>query len=605
MTDYVERRDVSWRDSDRFTLRAGDTFSGSIRSSNDSDTIALQLDGGTPYRIEVEADRGDGASGRLLRESVGDYIAALEVDADGVGQRVVQFDEPTTIYLAIDLTGWWGVGDYTVSLKENDDFFHGTTGQIAEELATGYWRDTGQRPAHWDLGDENVLTVDLESLRPEGQIRARWALDAWSHYSGISFVETGEDADISFRGRRGDESYAKRTLERGDLEHVRIVVANDLLRDDPVFGDQGYSVLLHEVGHALGLGHPGPYNGTGVYGRDALYQNDTTLMSALSYFDPDMDFANLDVGEWGGWGEPATPMPADILALEVLYGPVRVNGGRTVYDESVFTTGILGQRLTLAEAEAYDEAFHDVLVTIKDDGGRDRIDLSAFRGPGYIDNVIDLTPGAVSTPAFYDGFRFRLHDTTVIEDFVGTRYRDDVTGNDVANVIRGMDRRDILHGAGGRDELFGNNGRDRLFGDDGRDTLKGGRHGDRLHGGRDADRLDGGGGQDRLFGGLGNDRLSGGYGDDVLIGGRGDDRLHGGRGADRFVFGKEMASDVVRDFADDLDMLDLRAFGFASRSEARSSASNVGRDVVFDFGGDDVLTVLDMTKGELRDDILV
>ena len=173
-----------------------------------------------------------------------------------------------------------------------------------------------------------------------------------------------------------------------------------------------------------------------------------------------------------------------------------------------------------------------------------------------------------------------------------------MTGNDVANVIRGMDRRDILHGAGGRDELFGNNGRDRLFGDDGRDTLKGGRHGDRLHGGRDADRLDGGGGQDRLFGGLGNDRLSGGYGDDV--------RRRTGRrqiarrlGADRFVFGKEMASDVVRDFADDLDMLELRCVRFASRSEARSSASNVGRDVVFDFGGDDVLTVLDMTKGEL------
>ncbi len=74
------------------------------------------------------------------------------------------------------------------------------------------------------------------------------------------------------------------------------------------------------------------------------------------------------------------------------------------------------------------------------------------------------------------------------------------TGNDLRNVIKGNDAENVLEGNGGNDRLFGNGGDDELFGGAGRDIL------------------DGGDGLDMLTGGSGRDRfiLSSGYGDDMI-----------------------------------------------------------------------------------------
>lgn len=382
----------------------------------------------------MQDDRGDGAGGRLLRTSVGDVIAWLNQDEDGSGYRVMQFDEDVTIYLAIDRHEFWRVGNYTVTLLKNEDFLYGATDQLADELAFGYWEESGQRPARWNLGAEGELTVDLSQLNRAAEARARWATDAWSHASGITFVEVHDEADITFRIRGGSRSYADRTLEDGDLDHVEVAIPRTLIREAPVFGDEGCTAVLHELGHALGLGHPGPYNRTAVYGHDALYQNDTILTSALSYFDAHMDFEHRDIGYSL---DAATPMPADLLALEKLYGPVRVNGGDTVYDASAFLNGVLGPTLTSEEAAEFDRFSSNRIVTIRDDRGQDRIDLSEFPGVDYTDKIINLSPGAVSSLGFYHAPAIRLHDGTVIEDLAGSRYRDVVTGNDAANRIWG------------------------------------------------------------------------------------------------------------------------------------------------------------------------
>lgn len=107
-----------------------------------------------------------------------------------------------------------------------------------------------------------------------------------------------------------------------------------------------------------------------------------------------------------------------------------------------------------------------------------------------------------------------------------------------------------------------------------------------------------------LYGMGGNDLLSGAAGADWLIGGIGNDTLQGGLGGDHFVFGRGFARDFVADFQDNLDTIRLQGFaGVTNFAQARSHATQQGQDVVFDFGGGDVLTVRNTTIGALADDL--
>ena len=56
----------------------------------------------------------------------------------------------------------------------------------------------------------------------------------------------------------------------------------------PALGNAAYFTLLHEIGHALGLAHPGDYNakqGTiHDWAHDASYVEDTLQFTVMSYF---------------------------------------------------------------------------------------------------------------------------------------------------------------------------------------------------------------------------------------------------------------------------------------------------------------------------------
>ncbi|MDP6875207.1 MAG: tandem-95 repeat protein [Alphaproteobacteria bacterium] len=78
-------------------------------------------------------------------------------------------------------------------------------------------------------------------------------------------------------------------------------------------------------------------------------------------------------------------------------------------------------------------------------------------------------------------------------------------------------------------------------------------------------------GDDWLQGGNGTELLKGGRGDDVLNGGGGRDKLIGGKGDDLFVFSTESAGDVIIDFKQGSDSLDLRgALGMTTRQDTFS-----------------------------------
>ena len=285
-------------------------------------------------------------------------------------------------------------------------------------------------------------------------------------------------------------------------------------------GRDSYSfhTYLHEIGHALGLGHPGDYSHDADFGRHAEYRNDSWQTSVMSYFSQ-RENPHVDADK----AYAVTPMTGDIEAVRELYGARSVRSGDTTYGEGSNAGGMLGQVARISSPVAF---------TILDTGGSDRLNLSSQRA----DQRLDLRPGGISDVFGHEG-NMVIARGTVIEHAALGSGDDRVIGNDAANTITGGGGDDRIDGGAGSDDLDGGSGADDLRGGTSDDRLRGGSGDDRLEGGTGHDRLLGQSGADRLDGGSSSDDLRGGSGHDVLRGGSGADRLRGGGGDDRLVAG--------------------------------------------------------------------
>jgi Ca2+-binding RTX toxin-like protein len=124
--------------------------------------------------------------------------------------------------------------------------------------------------------------------------------------------------------------------------------------------------------------------------------------------------------------------------------------------------------------------------------------------------------------------------------------------------------------------------------------------------GNDLDNLlSGNSGNNVLNGGNGNDTLYGNDGNDTLIGGAGNDTLFGGNGADVFVFDAGSGRDSIRDFNRLEDQIDVRAYGVDTAAEAAAFASNVGANLLLNFGGGNQITINNMQVAQIHDGMFV
>ena len=165
---------------------------------------------------------------------------------------------------------------------------------------------------------------------------------------------------------------------------------------------------------------------------------------------------------------------------------------------------------------------------------------------------------------------------------------------DIINLL-GSDHNDVLAGDQRANRLSGGRGDDTIYGGPGgddanRDTIGGGQGDDRLFGGRGDDVLYGDAGADVLKGGPGADKLWGGSGADVLDGGPGADALDGGIGTDTFIFAPGHGDDVITDFRNGQDVIDVSAFGLAGFDDLDVSARAQGALIdLTDHGGGTIL----------------
>jgi serralysin len=394
----------------------------------------------------------------------------------------------------------------------------GTTDSLASYLVSGYYRDEGEDPRHWDTSSSNVVTVNLTRLNSEGQALARAALDAWEMVADIQFQETSGKADITFDD---DEEGANTSVsyypDSNELISAEVNIGTDwLAKHGTAVGGYAFQTYVHEIGHALGLGHPGTYPKGASY-PNATWTNDSWQQSVMSYLDQD---ENPNVRAEKAY--VVTPMMADIVAIQSIYGAPA--SGPTHGD----TTWGAGSNLSNYMGSFFGSGPGDLgrnAMTIYDAGGTDTLNLS----DGSSAQVINLAPGGFSS-AYGQLDNIGIARNTTIERAYGGAGGDSITGNAAANLLKGNGGDDKAYGGDGNDSLYGGDGQDRLYGGSGTNGAWGDNGNDSLYGGSGVDTLAGNAGNDRLEASGGNDLVYGGDGNDSLYGAAGNDRLYGGAG---------------------------------------------------------------------------
>ena len=159
------------------------------------------------------------------------------------------------------------------------------------------------------------LTVDLSALSVDGAALARFALQSWSSVTGIGFIETTFDPQIRF-DQANAGAISSSTIVNGIITSFYVNISTEWLASyGTTLDSDGFQTCLHEIGHALGLGHAGNHDVSAVFGVDNLCLNDSWQATLMSYFSQtDNSFINAS------YACAVTPMVADIIAVQRLYG---------------------------------------------------------------------------------------------------------------------------------------------------------------------------------------------------------------------------------------------------------------------------------------------
>jgi serralysin len=299
------------------------------------------------------------------------------------------------------------------------------------------------------------------------------SLTLWSDEANITFAlaSSASTADVLFKlssastGSSENQSYSPDAIGSSVIQSALTpgssgvqasitVDANTPSSTLGSFANGGYSftALIHEIGHLIGLGHPGAYNDGGGFDAGQSSAYDTRQWSVMSYIDPTDTKAqfyaqyasaktsyvatssttnsNGSITTTSYTVAPQTPMMLDILAAQQLYGTptnTALSGGQVFGFNS---------NITDASKSFFDFSVNVYpVVTLWDAGIGNTLDLSGYSSA----SVVNLNAGSFSS---VDGLTNNIGIAygTAIDTAIGG------SGNDVFTVNADSDH--IMGGAG-------------------------------------------------------------------------------------------------------------------------------------------------------------
>ncbi len=265
----------------------------------------------------------------------------------------------------------------------------------------------------WKYVSDIYSLGKFSAFSAQQQAQAKLSLQSWADVTNIHFVDAGQ-------GDQGDLTFGNFSSSVGGAAFAFLPDVPDALKGqswylinssysanvNPANGNYGRQTLTHEIGHTLGLSHPGDYNageGDPTY-ADATYAEDTRAYSVMSYWE------EQNTGQDFKGAYSSAPLLDDIAAIQKLYGAnLTTRTGDTVY--------------------------------------------------GFNSNT---------ERDFYSGLKGNVSIAAgvTVENAIGGSGSDLLIGNDVANVLKGGAGNDILYGGLGADQLWGGAGADTfVYGD--------------------------------------------------------------------------------------------------------------------------------------------
>ena len=257
--------------------------------------------------------------------------------------------------------------------------------------------------------------------------------------AGSDYISNLATTEIDFQAEDGTNGgYATPSWSSGTMISSTVHIGVAGMAD---YGSWSYKTALHEIGHAVGLPHPGDYNGAGAqsYGLQAVYAQDTYMYSLMSYWSHTItggDTFETVTGPGGATafiGGYATGLLLhDIAALHRLYGAnMSTRTGDTVYGFN--STEASTSHWHLSDWQDF------FVAAIWDAGGNDTIDASGY----YENQVISLVEETFSS---LGGLTYNLSIArgAVIENAIGGHGDDYLIGNAEDNILNGGAGLDVV-----------------------------------------------------------------------------------------------------------------------------------------------------------------